>query len=543
MKDYPKRHQWISGKSGGDSLFGLPIAPEKPKRNSRINLSSKNLANLTIEKAFTFSAPDAARELLNTKERQWINRGEKRVLELFHAAAKHVPAYRKFLDEYDIRPSSIRSMNEFKKLPLIDKENYLRAYPLEELCWYGDLSSNHMISVSSGSSGQPFFWPRGQILDTETSLEHELFLSSFFELDKKSTLFVVCFAMGMYVAGPITLSSVVRMSEKGYPVTVVTPGYSPDDVLNVIPSLAPKYDQVVLAGYPPYIKEIIDQGIDRGIDWASINLRFLLAGEGFNESWRTYVAELAGKKSPVLDFLNLYGSADAAVLAHETQASIVVRRRIANDIHAREKLFKSERLPSFLQFHPEHKFFETINDELIFTATGGIPLVRYNIHDRGGVLTKSDILAVLPDLSETFDQLEADHKMWHLPFVYVFGKSDQTIILYGANVYPENIRNALEQEEIRGLCSGKMIMYTADDENRDQRFHIDIECSKVVQKDKKLEEKISEIVLNTLLRENSEYKVVHQGIGERTVPIVHLHSHGEEKFRSVKVKHTWSKKD
>ena len=254
------------------------------------------------------------------------------------------------------------------------------------------------------------------------------------------------------------------------------------------------------------------------------------------------MAKLAGNQSLIFDFLNLDGSADAAVLAHETTASIVVRRRVAEDLESHKKIFNDERLPSLLQYHPEHKFFEQANEELIFSATGGIPLVRYNIHDRGGVLKRQDIVGTLPEMEKYFGELAADHKLWNLPFVYVFGKSDQTVILYGANVYPENIRHALEEEGLRQHCTGKIIMYTDLDHNKDQRLHIDIECSNGTKPTKRLTQKVTRRILEVLLELNSEYRVVHQGIGERTIPTVRLVPNNNNQFQSKRIKHTWTRK-
>lgn len=525
-----------------DSLFGLPLHPPAPHYQEKRNATSQQVTKTVNEAIASFSIKQAQQKLATTPEREWQRRGEERALKLFYAAAQHVPAYKDFLKKNSIEPEKIKTVNDFKNVPLIDKENYLRAYPLEQLCWYGDLASQQMISVSSGSSGKPFLWPRGHILEAETALEHELFLETFFEIDQYSTLFIVCFAMGMYVAGPITTNSTLRLEMKGYPITTVTPGYAPDDVLTIIPELAPKYDQVVLAGYPPYIKEILDQGIERGIDWKKIKLRFLLAGEGFNETWRTYVAQIAGGQSPVKDFLNLYGSADAAVLAHETMASIVVRRRVSEDMQAREKLFKSERLPSFLQYHPEHKYFEEVNDELIFTAPGGIPLVRYNIHDSGGILNRQDIVEAVPELGEYFTELEQQKKIWHLPFLYIFGKSDQTVVVYGANVYPENIKRALEDEEIRSEVSGKFIMYTTLDEEKDQRFVIEIECASGAGVTKNLLERLNNHILESLLTYNSEYRTSYRGTGDKMAPIVKLFHWKDERFDQRSIKRRWLKK-
>jgi phenylacetate-CoA ligase len=525
-----------AGQNNRDSLFRLPLQPPPPDYRGKINRAVSKL-NEEINRAVSdFSVTKAQQQLTEVSEGEWLKRGERRALALFHAAAEHVPAYKDFLKGHNVSPGNIRTMDDFRRLPLIDKENYLRHYPLEQLSWYGDLSSSQMISVSSGSSGEPFFWPRGQILDAETALEHELFLVSSFDLDQRSTLFLVCFAMGMYVAGPITTTSILTLSKKGYPVTVATPGYSPDDVLKIIPKLAPAYDQIVLAGYPPSVKEIIDRGVYHGIEWARINVRFLLAGEGFNETWRTYVAKLAGNQSPIKDFLNLYGSADAAVLAYETPTSIIIRRRVAEDSAGRQKLFKQERLPSLLQYEPEHKFFEQVNGELVFTTSGGVPLVRYNIHDSGGILSREDIEKASPELKEYFAELRKESRLWNLPYVYVFGKSDQTVTLYGANIYPENIMKGLETEEIRDHVTGKFLMHTSLDAEKDQRLNIDVESAPSAKDLHQLEARISRSIHETLIANNSEYRTSYRGTGGKMIPRVKLFPNGDKRFETPAIK-------
>jgi len=529
------------GQNHRDSLFNLPLQPPLPEYDGQINRAAVRL-NAKINQAIdNFSVEAAQKQLTEVSEEEWIKRGEQRALVLFHAAAEHVPAYKDFLQKNTVDPASIRTIEDFEQVPVMDKNNYLRRYSLSELTWYGQLSTSaQMISVSSGSSGEPFFWPRGEILDAETALAHELVLTSSFDLANQKTLFLVCFAMGMYVAGPITASSVRHLGLKGYPVTLATPGYSPDDILKIIPKLATEYDQIVLAGYPPSVKEIIDRGIDRGIDWEKIRLRFLLAGEGFNETWRTYVATLAGDKSPIKDFVNFYGSADAAVLAFETPTSIVIRRRIAEDNKSRQRIFKEERLPSLLQYTPEHKFFEEVDDELIFTASGGIPLIRYNIHDSGGVLSRKAIEQIAPELKEYFAELKRESRLWNLPFVYVFGKSDQTVTLYGANIYPENIKRGLESEAIRDQVTGKFIMQTALDEQKDQYLNIDIECSPSTKRTEQLAAQVSQSIHEVLITDNSEYRTSYRGTGGKMIPRVKLFAHSDQKFQTSSIKHRWS---
>ena len=40
------------------------------------------------------------------------------------------------------------------------KADYMQAYPLPERCLGGSLRGSDRVAVSSGSTGQPTFWPR-----------------------------------------------------------------------------------------------------------------------------------------------------------------------------------------------------------------------------------------------------------------------------------------------------------------------------------------------------------------------------------------------
>jgi phenylacetate-CoA ligase len=85
---------------------------------------------------------------------------EQQALALFQSVAAGVPAYRDFLAEHDVDPAAVREMADFRALPLLTKANYLRRHSLTRLCRDGELSGCDMIAVSSGSTGEPTFWPR-----------------------------------------------------------------------------------------------------------------------------------------------------------------------------------------------------------------------------------------------------------------------------------------------------------------------------------------------------------------------------------------------
>lgn len=50
-----------------------------------------------------------------------------------------------------------------------------------------------------------------------------------------------------------------------------------------------------------------------GVDWRSMNLKLVTAGEVFSEEWRSLVCERTGATEPAQDTASLYGTADAGV--------------------------------------------------------------------------------------------------------------------------------------------------------------------------------------------------------------------------------------
>src|SRR5882757_7687802 len=115
-------------------------------------------------------------------------RAEFSVLDLFHRVAAAVPAYRKFLAEHGIEPADVTTMDDFRRLPLIDKENYHRRHPLPDLCREGRLEGCDMIAVSSGSSGLPTVWPRSVIDELAIARRFEQVFRDGFRAHERSTL-------------------------------------------------------------------------------------------------------------------------------------------------------------------------------------------------------------------------------------------------------------------------------------------------------------------------------------------------------------------
>jgi len=318
---------------------------------------------------YKFKITDFINALDVVPANEWLELGKKKFLSLFHRAATQVPAYKKFLHKHGVDHQAVATWDDFVKLPTIDKNNYLEKYPLEELCWQDEFSKQHMISASSGSSGSPFFWFRSSWQEFEASLTHELLFYKFWQIDKKKTLLLVNFSMGMYVAGVLTQNCGQRLAQKNYPLTVISPGISITECVRIIKELGGKYEQVILAGYPPFLKDIIDTGSKAGIDWAQTDIKFLFAGEGFSEDWRSYLLKQVGANKEDYPSFSLYGSADANILAHETPASINLRQLASRDSNFAKALFgEIQRLPGYFQYNPLARYFESIEGEIIINS-------------------------------------------------------------------------------------------------------------------------------------------------------------------------------
>jgi len=105
-------------------------------------------------------------------EHQAIN-PENNILLLFHRCVAEVPAYRQFLEVRGVKPAEITSFSAFQALPLMGKADYMQAYRLTERCLGGSLKGSDRVAVSSGSTGQPTFWPRSVLHELDVALRFE----------------------------------------------------------------------------------------------------------------------------------------------------------------------------------------------------------------------------------------------------------------------------------------------------------------------------------------------------------------------------------
>lgn len=464
-------------------------------------------------------------------------------LSLFHDVASFVPAYKAFLTESGIAPASIQKFEDFQQLPLLTKENYLRLHSLPQLCRNGQLERCDMIAVSSGSTGKPTFWTRFFSDELQIATRFEQIFHDSFYADTRRTLAVICFSLGTWVGGMFTTNCCRYLASKGYPITVVTPGSNKEEIFRVVQELGGLFEQVVLLGYPPFLKDVIDSGIARGVEWQKYQIKMVMAGEVFSEEWRSLVFERVGAKSPNYDSASLYGTADAGVLGNETPLSICIRRFLADHPDAARSLFGESRLPTLVQYDPLSRFFEVDNGTLLFTGDNGIPLVRYHIADTGGIIGYDQMLVFLKEWG--FDpvatlQQQGERGIHSLPFVYVFGRSNFTVSYFGANIYPENVTVGLEQPVIKEWVTGKFVLQVKEDTDLTRFLSVVVELAPQVEASEEKIEAIAQSIHSQLLRLNSEF--ANYVPPQYQMPQVSLAPTGDAEYFPLGVKHRYTRR-
>lgn len=473
-------------------------------------------------------------------------------LELFRQAATSVPAYRQFLEEHRIDPSSISEASDLHRLPPVNRENYLSRYSLPDLCRNGRLVDCDMIAVSSGSTGKPNFWPRNQSDELDIAWRFEQVFQDSFQASNRRSLAVICFSLGTWVGGMYTAACCQHLAAKGYPITVVTPGNNREEIFRIVTELAPLFDQTVLLGYPPFLKDVIDTGLVRGIPWPRYNIKLVTAGEVFSEEWRSLVGGRVGSANIARDSASLYGTADAGVLGNETPISIVIRRYLAVNPEAARELFRESRLPTLVQYDPRSRYFEVAENRLLFSGDNGIPLIRYDILDTGGLIGYEEMVNFLN--ARGFDPASAMQSLCRaaegesepppvrkLPFVYVFGRSHFTVSYFGANIFPENITVGLEQEGIREWVTGKFVLQVVEDGEYNRRLTVTVELAPDVQPDEDRRARVEASIEQHLTRLNSEF--AHYTPPEYRTPLIALKLAGDAHHFPAGVKHRYTKRD
>jgi phenylacetate-CoA ligase len=347
-------------------------------------------------------------------------------------AQQRVPAYRDYYPQS--RRADIRS-SAWDRVPVTDKESFVKRYRLEDRCLGGSLPSRGVtVDESSGSTGSPTNWVRGWDERMETK---ELLHLSFSAAFGREPVFAInAFVLGAWATGMIVSQSLGELC------IMKSTGSDATKIFSTMTAFGPEYRYVIL-GYPPFLKSLID---NHDFDWPRYTVDAIYGGEAITDQMRDHLSKT------FVRVVGSYGASDLEInIAYENEFTIALREALATDEALRNELVNDfGSLPSVFQYDPLDYYIESNErNELLFTLnrpSAIAPKVRYNLHDVGHTLRYRDAIAALQRAGRTdiIEHLRARGvRLLNLPLLFHYGRSDLSVSFFGATVSPEGIRQAL----------------------------------------------------------------------------------------------------
>jgi len=398
--------------------------------------------------------------LLTEDVRQWASR--KRAFAAFYRARRTVPAYREFLAQ-----RGCHDPRDFSQIPVMDKESYVKRWPIEALCQGGELPRRGaVIDESSGSSGTASNWVRGEAerFATRRLIQY----SARATFGDRSFVLLNCFALGPWATGMnVSMSLVDRCILKSI-------GPDATKLLGTLELFGPKY-RYVITGYPPFLKAFVESA---KLDWSRYDICAVVGGEGMSEPLRAALNRCFKKT------ISSFGASDLEInLAVETDFSIALRQALRENAGLRRDLCgEGEAVPMVFQYDPLNCHIESDADKnLLFTLNrleNVSPRIRYNLHDRGQVELFSRVQARLAD--HRVDLGAAGQSAVALPLLFHWGRQENAVAFYGCKITPEDLQHVVLRVPALGKSIANFALHPFEDEAANKRLELWFELERDV---------------------------------------------------------------
>jgi phenylacetate-CoA ligase len=372
---------------------------------------------------------------------------QKKAFLSFQKVLSGCEAYSQFFKKNKLKIKKL-TPSHFQQIPMSDKNNYFRKYPLEKKLYRNrKLSEYYFLSTSSGSTGEPTIWPREYQVDNKLELLFTDYLDTHFKVKNRKTLFVITFGLGSSTGGMLHARFAWESSKHGR-ISVITPGVDPETTVSLIQRLYKHYDQVVCIGYPPLISEFVDLAIKKRYSIKKWNMKICFTSESTSAAWRSQTAKKISQTGNPKNIIAFYACSEAGIIGTESPETMKIIKHCLNDEDLRIALFNDTGFPTLVEVNMKKKFVEIVDGEIVITVDQPLPLVRYNLHDRGMFIKAKTIKKIL-----SRNKIAYHPKDLTKTFLAVFGKSEM-VGKHKLIFHIEDIRYALEHVSSRKKLTG-----------------------------------------------------------------------------------------
>jgi len=479
----------------------------------------------SIQKLISSSPKTAIKFMTSMSSEYWEKSAKAKAISTFRKTAKTTVGYKKLLQDQSVDIRSIKNINYFKKLPIIDKDNYIRKTSLADIA-NCPLEEAMTTTASSGSSGKPIYF----FSSREEMAAYPKGMATFFDYywdivtKKKKTLFINAMAPGMWMGSVFGNYVFAQMCKKNKTFSYVSCGTEIDRILEVLELVGKRYDLIIITTYPSFLKTVIDSANKKDIDLKKYNIKFISSGELLDDSLRKYFTDnLCDKiQDRLTTVFDIYGGTEIGNPGMMSPLAYVIKEKCKKNKKFALEIFGNENASgAFFQITPS-AYVEVIDEHLVYTKDGMIPLVRYDSKDCGRIITWKEMVKILKKYGISMsDELKKYH--WHKPsfkwpFVVLLGRADWAISFFGAMVSPESIKHIMHEYSF--IRSYKISAKTLTGQSLQFNVFVELQpYGKIKKSDQgKLSREISQKILSFLVEKNFDFNDAYKIYQKALVP-------------------------
>lgn len=331
----------------------------------------------------------------------------KRLQNMVERVYNLVPFYKQKLDENQVKPEDIKSLDDLRRLPFTTKQDLRDNYPFGMFTL--PLEQIVRVHASSGTTGKPTVVGYSK---RDIEIWSELMARSFAASGVgRGDIIQNAYGYGLFTGG---LGAHYGGEKLGATVIPISGGNTKKQIM-----IMKDFQSTVLTATPSYVLYLSETLRDMGITKDDLSLKVgILGAEPWSEEMRNSIEEKLG-----IDAIDIYG------LSEIMGPGVAIECKEAkHGLHIWEDAF----IPEIINPETGEVLKDGEEGELVITtiAKDAMPLIRYRTRDITRLIKEPCICG------RTHRRIER-----------IKGRSDDMLIIRGVNIFPSQIESLLMETE------------------------------------------------------------------------------------------------